>query len=347
MIGNLKTVSLIIFTTILFTGHLFGQNLVRKELTLAIDSASIQIGNRLPDSQILPLIEGIRKKSFKHRLTFEYATSYLLESDQYFLNSNWDAAIKASEKALEIATKIAKSNQKIEIQVKALNTIGSVYSYQGDFAEGLSMRIKALQISDTENCSKKEMGNLLSWIADDYRHLNQQDKAVEYLKKTKEYLPSMSNEGVIDYYYSYCQSLAALGKDTEARKKLTELDDFILASTTFTEYDKNVANIQSSKLHGEFAMKDKNFAKAITHYQRYLHYSNLLKNDGHIAIAMNKLAKAYQFLGNKEKAIQYFKQSYDACLKDGSLDYGFKNANSIASIYAENNDYKNAYRYSQ
>lgn len=347
MIGNLKTFSLTIFTAFLYTSFLVGQNPVRKELAVAIDSATVQIEKRIPNNQILPVIESLRKKAFKNHLAFEYATTYLLEFNQYFLNSDWKAALKASNMALEIGNTMARSDQKIEIQVKALNSIGYVYSYQGNFAEGLLIRLKALQISDKGNCSKRELGNLLSWIADDYRHLNQYNKAIEYLNKAKEYLPSMSNEGVVDYYYTYCQSLAALSKNSEAKEKLAQLDAFILEATTFNEYDKNVANLQSKKLHGEFAMKEKKFKDAITYYQRYLNYSILLKNEGHIAIALNKIGSSYQFSGEKQKALDYFKQSYDACLKDGSIDYAFKNANSIASIYAENKNYKNAYHYSQ
>lgn len=347
MIDHLKAVFYLFFILFLPSGIMFGQNSIQKELAATIDSATVQIENRLPDSQVLPMIEAIRKKASDQNLYFEYATSYLLESNHHFLNSNWEAAIKTAEKAFEASKKISNPNQKTEIQVKALNSIGYVYSYQGDFAEGLSVRLKALQIAEKGNCSKKDMGNLLSWIADDYRHLDQHDKAIDYLKKTSEYLPNMANEGVVDYYYTYCQSLTALGKDEEAREKLAELDAFISANTTFTEYDKNVAYLQSSKLHGEFALKDKNYSEAITHYQKYLHHSNLLKSDGHIAIALNKIARAYQFSGNNIQALDYFKQSYAACLKDGSIDYAFKNANSIASIYAENNDFKNAYKYSQ
>jgi len=347
MIAKSKTVFLLIFTAFLYCGFIFGQNQVQKELAIAIDSVTVQIEKRLPDSQILPLIKGIRKKASDQKLYFEYATTYLLESNQHFLNSNWEAATKTAEKALEIGNKMAKSDQKTEIQVKALNSIGYVLSYQGDFAEGLSVRLKALQISDSGKYNRKDMGDLLSWIADDYRHLDQHDKAIEYLNKTSEYLPQMTNEGVVDYYYTYCQSLAAQNKGTEAREKLAELDAFIISSKTFTEYDKNVAFLQSTKLHGEFAIKDEKFDEAILYYQKYFHYSKLLKNNEHIAIAMNKLARAYQFSGNKKQALHYFKLSYDACLKGGSVDYAFKNANSLASIYAENMDFKNAYQFSQ
>jgi signal transduction histidine kinase len=347
MIDYLKAFFSLFFIIFLPSGIVFGQTSAQKELATAIDSATFQIENRLPDSQVLPMVESIRKKASDHNLYFEYATSYLLESNQHFLNSNWEDAIKAAEKALDASKKIVNPNQKTEVKVKALNSIGYVYSYQGDFAEGLSVRLKALQIAEKGHCSKKDMGNLLSWIADDYRHLDQHDKAIDYLEKTSDFLPDMANEGVIDYYYTFCQSLTALGKDEEARQQLAELDAFIVANTTFTAYDKNVANLQSSKLHGEFALKDKNYTEAITYYQKYLHHSNLLKSDGHIAVALNKIARAYQSSGDTKQALNYFKQSYDACLKDGSIDYAFKNANSIASIYAENNDFKNAFEYSQ
>lgn len=347
MIGNLKIFSAILFIAVLNAGILFGQNKIQKELLLAIDSATVQIERRVPNNEIIPILEGIRKKALENHLLFEYATTYLLDSNQHFLSSDWKTAIEASEKALEIGNKMPKSSQKTEIQVKALNSIGYVYSFQGNFAEGLSIRLKALQIADKGKCSKKEMGNLHSWIADDYRHLNQHDKAIEYLKKTEQYLPSMTNENVVDYYYTYCQSLSALGNISKAREKLAGLDAFISASKTFTEYDKNTAYLQSTKLHGEFAMKAKKFGEAISYYQKYLNHATILGSDVHIDIAQNKIALAYKFSGNKKQALHYFKLSYDSSLKDGSLDYAFKNANSLATLYAENEAYENAYRFSQ
>lgn len=344
---SLKSIYIRLLFIFLFTTKLFGQPSVQQELAVAIDSATIQIEKRLPGIHILPVIENIRKKAIAHQLYFEYANSYLLESNYYFLNSKWEPSIEAAKKALEAGKKIKNQNKKAEIHVKALNSIGYVYSYQGDFAEALSIRLKALKIADTGNFNKKEMGNLLSWIADDYRHLNQQDKAVEYLEKTNAYLSFMSNESVVDYYYTFCQSLVALGKNSAAKDKLSELDQFIASNKTLSDYDKNVAYLQSTKLHGEFAMQDKNYNEAISYYQRYLYHSEILKSDVHIAIALHKIARAYQFSGQGQKALHYFKSSFDTCMKDGSIDYAFKNANSIASIYADNNDYKNAYFYSQ
>lgn len=347
MIGNLKTVFFILSTVLFCNSFVCAQNALQKKISHSLDSIAVQIEKRLANIKIIPVIETIRKQAIQNQLHYEHASTYLLESNQHFLNGDWKSALKSSENALKIAKKLPKSDQKTEIIVKCLNSIGYVYSYQGNFAEGLSKRLSALEIAEKGSCSNKEMGNLLSWIADDYRHLDQHDKAIEYLKKVKKYLPYMTNESVVDYYYTLCQSLAALNKYTEAKKKLYELDAFILESKKLTAYDKNVANLQSSKLHGEFAMKEKKYDDAITYYKNYYKYSNLMKSEVHIAIALNKIAKAYLLFGNKQQALYYFKLSYDSCMKDGSIDYAFKNANSIASLYAEKMDFKNAYQYSQ
>lgn len=347
MVASLKSICFQLFVVFFIPLKLLGQKSVQEELTLSIDSVTVLIENRFPKNQILPEVNAIRTKAITHQFYFEYANSFLLESNYYFLNSEWEPSIEAAKKSIEAAKKIKNQNQKTEIEVKAFNSIGYVYSYQGDFAEALSIRLKALQIADKENFNKKVMGNLLSWIADDYRHLNQHDKAVEYLEKTNAYLSFMSNESVIDYYYTFCQSLVALGKNDMARAKLSELDQFIVSNKTFSSYDKNVAYLQSTKLHGEFDIQDKNYENAIGYYQRYLSHSEILQSDVHIAIALNKIAKAYQFSGQDQKALQYFKLSFETCMKDGSVDYAFKNANSIASIFANNNDFKNAYLYSQ
>lgn len=346
MLKNWILVLLVFFTGI-YSVCLTAQNTFQQALSKSIDSTTVLIEKRLTDAEILPVIQTIREKAQSHQLIYEYATTYLLESNHHFLNSHWDAAIKASEKAFEIGETMAEGIQKTEILVKALNSIGYVYSFQGDFAEGLSLRLRALQIADAGFCSNLDMGNLLMWIADDYRHLYQYDKAIEYLNKTEPYLQYMTNESVVDYYYVFCQSLAAVGNYNEAKVQLDNLDAFISNNSNLTDYDRNIGYLQSSKLQGEFAMNDKDYNLAIEEYNKYLHHSEILKSDVHIAIAFNKIARAYQLLDNNEQALNYFKLSYEACLKDGSIDYAFKNANAIANLYAKNKDFANAYKYSQ
>ncbi|WP_334113892.1 tetratricopeptide repeat-containing sensor histidine kinase [Paucihalobacter sp.] len=346
MVKNWFSVVLVLFMG-LCSALLSAQNTVQQALSKSIDSTTILIENRLTDAVVLPVIQAIREKAQTHQLIYEYASTYLIESNHHFLNSHWDAAINASQKAFEIGESMDDGIQKTEILVKALNSIGYVYSFQGDFAEGLSIRLRALEIADARTSSNLDMGNLLSWIADDYRHLYQYEKAIEYLNKTEPYLQYMTNESVVDYYYIYCQSLAALGNYSEAKTQLANLDTFIANNSTLTEYDRNIGYLQSTKLHGEFAMNDKDYNLAIEQYNKYLHHSEILKSDVHIAIAFNKIARAYQLLDNNEQALKHFKLSYDACLKDGSLDYAYKNANAIANLYAENKDFANAFSYSQ
>ncbi len=346
MVKNWFSVVLVLFMG-LCSALLSAQNTVQQALSKSIDSTTILIENRLTDAVVLPVIQAIREKAQTHQLIYEYASTYLIESNHHFLNSHWDAAINASQKAFEIGESMDDGIQKTEILVKALNSIGYVYSFQGDFAEGLSIRLRALEIADARTSSNLDMGNLLSWIADDYRHLYQYEKAIEYLNKTEPYLQYMTNESVVDYYYIYCQSLAALGNYSEAKTQLANLDAFIANNSTLTEYDRNIGYLQSTKLHGEFAMNDKDYNLAIEQYNKYLHHSEILKSDVHIAIAFNKIARAYQLLDNNEQALKHFKLSYDACLKDGSLDYAYKNANAIANLYAENKDFANAFSYSQ
>ncbi len=346
MVTNWFSVVLVLFMG-LCSALLSAQNTVQQALSKSIDSTTILIENRLTDAVVLPVIQAIREKAQTHQLIYEYASTYLIESNHHFLNSHWDAAINASQKAFEIGESMDDGIQKTEILVKALNSIGYVYSFQGDFAEGLSIRLRALEIADARTSSNLDMGNLLSWIADDYRHLYQYDKAIEYLNKTEPYLQYMTNESVVDYYYIYCQSLAALGNYSEAKTQLANLDTFIANNSTLTEYDRNIGYLQSTKLHGEFAMNDKDYNLAIEQYNKYLHHSEILKSDVHIAIAFNKIARAYQLLDNNEQALKHFKLSYEACLKDGSLDYAYKNANAIAYLYAENKDFVNAFSYSQ
>ena len=319
----------------------------QNQLNNSLDSISEVIVSVQPDSIILPTLENLQSKLLSNQLEYEYAKSYQLQFDHFFYNSNWEAAIKAAETMLELGKNLPILKEQTEVQVKALNNIGYVYSYQGDFSEALASRLKALEIADNGESSRKDMGNLLSWIADDYRHLYQYGKAVEYLELCRPYLASMSNESVVDFYYTYCQSLVGLDKRDEAEELLSELDEFIDNGSSFTEYEKYVGYLQATKLHGEFNLANARYQDAIAYYNQYLHYSKLLKSNVHIAIAMNKIANTYRKMGDNENALMYYKRSYDNCIKDGSVDYAFKNANAIADIYSKKNIFDEAFKYSQ
>lgn len=344
-----KPHALVIAITIvlLFQTIVIGQSQVQNQISKSLDSLSDVVETVQPDSIILPTLEKFRERALSHQFKYEQANSYILEFDHHFYNNHWEAAIKAAETALALGKKLPDLKQKTEVQVKALNSIGYVYSYQGDFSEALAMRLKALEIADNGELDPKNMGNLLSWIADDYRHLHQYGKAVEYLVKCRPYLPAMGKESTVDFYYIYCQSLVGLGQRDKAKQMLAELDDFIETGETFTEYEKHVGHLQATKLHGEFNLAEGNFQDAISYYNQYLQYSELLENDVHMAIALNKIANTYRKMGDHDHALEYYKRSYDQCIKDGSVDYAFKNANQIANIYAEKQEFEDAFQYSQ
>ena len=338
----------LVFAITLFSQPMaVAQKQAQDALSKSLDSISDAIESIQPDSIILPTLEKFRNKASSNQLNYEYANSYLLEFDHYFYNGQWEAAIKAAETALILGKDLPDLKQKTEVQVNALNCIGYVYSYEGDFSEALNMRLKALEIADNGVCTRKDMGNLLSWIADDYRHLYQYAKAVEYLEKCRSYLSSMDHESVVDFYYTYCQSLVGLDQQVQARNMLAELDNFISTEDSLTDNEKNVGYLQSTKLHGEFNLADGNYQDAVSDYKHYLHYSELMENEVHIAIALNKIANTYLKMGNNDEALDYYKRSYQKCLEDGSVDYAFKNANSIADIYAQKHEFDSAFNYSK
>lgn len=339
--------ALLLLICVMTHNSLQAQQKEKPTLKKITDSITNLLETRKSDDKVLPLIFKLKEEAKQNKLPYEFANAFLLESNFYFLTSEWAPAIKAAKEALEASKKIQNTSEKIEIEVKALNSIGYVYSYQGDFAEALSTRLKALEIADKGPCKNETMGDLLSWIADDYRHLYQYDKAIQYLERSRKYLPEMDVEANVDFYYTYCQSLAGLNRLGDAKKMLQELDDYIKNSKNLSEYDANTAYLQATKLHGEYALADKNYDKAIHYYNKYLYYSKELKNKVHIAIAYNKIAGTYEKKGDSNKALEYFKLSYNQCIDDGSIDYAFKNANAIAKIYADNKDFQNAFLYSQ
>lgn len=263
----------------------------------------------------------------------------------YFDITNWEHSIQAFQRALSYAGQIADRQEQHDLMFDGWVNLAEVYNYIGDYVTALDYRLQALHLIDSISIDDDKYTNAYLSVANDFRHLNQRGKAIEYLEKVGPHLDKAKPSTKLDFYYEYYQNLLLDGQLKESQALLARFDSGV-ANFNLTPAEIPEFSGMSHKLHGQYALNySKDFSAALMHFNKYLLYSEQMGNKTHIAIAYNKIGIAYDSLKNYPQAIQAFKVSYDICMKEKIIDYGYKSAYELSLIYEKLNDFPNAYRY--
>lgn len=263
----------------------------------------------------------------------------------YFDVTEWEHSIQAFQRALSYAGKIADRQEQHDLMFDGWVNLAEVYNYIGDYVTALDYRLQALHLIDSISTDDDKYTGAYVSVANDFRHLNQRSKAIEYLEKVGPHLDQAKPSTKLDFYYEYYQNLLLDGQLKKSEALLARFDSgvahFNLTPAQIPEFSG-----MSHKLHGQYALNySKDFPAALMHFKKYLLYSEQMGNRTHIAIAYNKIGIAYDSLRQYPEAIQAFKESYDICMKDKIIDYGYKSAYELSLIYEKMKDFPNAYRY--
>ncbi len=298
------------------------------------------------DSISLYWIAQAEKKASQIDYPYGIGKAHILRGDYYFENSAWNNSIQSYKAALETAVRIPIANDKNEVRFNGLNNLAEVYNYNGDYVTALDHRLKALALVDSIDADASKKTSAYVSVANDFRHLNQRTKAIEYLDKAKQILTNANDHLKLDFYYEYYQNLLLNDQVTESLKLLAKFDSGV-STFNLTAAQKLEFSGIGHKLHGQYELNyTRNFPAAVFHFQQYHSYSMKLGNKTHIAIALNKLGIAYDSSKQYQQAIAAFRESYDICMKENVIDYGYKSAQELSMIYDLMGDHLNAYRFS-
>jgi signal transduction histidine kinase/Flp pilus assembly protein TadD len=305
------------------------------------------INNKIYDASCLTWAEQAEKKSIAIKDFHGICKANQLKGIYYFNRSGWNESILAYETVLVNAKNLTDSRFRNQMNFKSLVGLAEVYNYMGDYVSALDYRLKGLKLIDSIQADASEHTSVYVSIANDFRHLNQRSKAIEYLEKAIEYIQDASDNIKLDYYYEYYQDLLLNEQLQESEKMLARYDSGVKYFALTPAQRLESAGI-GHKLHGQYQLYHSgNFNKAVSEFKKYLDHSIELDNKTHIAIAYNKLGIAYDSLRQFNKAIEMYRHSFDICVAENIIDYGYKSAFSLAGNYEMTGDFKNAYHYSK
>ena len=298
------------------------------------------------DSASLYWIGQAEKKSGQIDYSYGIGKAHILRGDYFFENSGWNNSIQSYRSALETANRIANPHDRNEVRFNGLNNLAEVYNYNGDYVTALDQRLKALALVDSIDADASKKTSAYVSVANDFRHLNQRTKAIEYLDKAKPFLNNANDNLKLDFYYEYYQNLLLNDQVSESQKLLATYDSGVSTFNLTPAQKLEFAGI-GHKLHGQYELNyTRNFPASVFHFRQYHDYSLKMGNRTHVAIALNKLGIAYDSAKQYQQAIAAFKESYDICMKENIIDYGYKSAQELSMIYDHLGDHQNAYRFS-
>lgn len=322
-----------------------GNNLKKVQQILAF--SEYLINNKAIDHECLELLSEAERLSVSAAFPYGIGKSNLLKGDYFFNNSQWEKSIESYESSIQSAKQVKDVKQSNELLFKGLLNLAEVYNYNGDYVTALDHRLKALALVDSIDADADNKIKAYISVSNDFRHLNQRTKAIEYLEKAKPYLEDARDNYKLDYYYEYYQNLLLNGQVEESKVVLAIVDSGV-SHFNLTALQKLEFSGMAHKLHGFFELNyNRNYAGAVAHFSKYLEYSRLQHNQTHIAIALNKMGIAFDSLKQYQHAISAFKESYEICMKEKIIDYGYKSAYELSLIYKKLGDFKNAYTYSE
>ena len=317
-----------------------------ERVNMMLDLASHLADENLYDSTCLYWANTAEKNADALNENYLVARAKELKARYYFNKSAWDESIREYEASRSLADKIPVLPQRNEIVFKSLIGIAEVYNYMGDYVTALDYRLKGLKLIDSVPINVNERVSAYISVANDFRHLNQRTKALEYLNQVKDEVAGAAGNYQLDYFYEYYQDLLLNDQVEEAKKMLKRYDSgvahFKLSAAQRLEFSGN-----AQKLHGQYELYHaKNFKAALAHFKNYLNYSQQLDNQTHIAIAYNKIGITCDSLKDYTAAIDAFKRSFDICMQEQVIDYAYKSAQHLSTLYERTGDFSNAYRYS-
>ena len=317
-----------------------------ERVNMMLDLASHLADENLYDSTCLYWANTAEKNADALNENYLVARAKELKARYYFNKSAWDESIREYEASRSLADKIPVLPQRNEIVFKSLIGIAEVYNYMGDYVTALDYRLKGLKLIDSVPINVNERVSAYISVANDFRHLNQRTKALEYLNQVKDEVAGAAGNYQLDYFYEYYQDFLLNDQVEEAKKMLKRYDSgvahFKLSAAQRLEFSGN-----AQKLHGQYELYHaKYFKAALAHFKNYLNYSQQLDNQTHIAIAYNKIGITCDSLKDYTAAIDAFKRSFDICMQEQVIDYAYKSAQHLSTLYERTGDFSNAYRYS-
>jgi signal transduction histidine kinase/Tfp pilus assembly protein PilF len=235
-----------------------------------------------------------------------------------------------------LALQMAKNQQYVIGEVRALNNMTKGYYVKGSYDSCLAFSDKALLLSKTVKDSLG-MGVATSNIGLVYLGHEEFDRAIVQFKRALDILT------VVNDSLQIAKNLFDLGICYDEIHDVKKAEQFLtkaIATDPSTE-DHHITAMAFNRL-GKTEYHAKNYGKAIDYYIKVLNYSEY-QDKWETSFACQGLAEVFYAQGQFDKAVTYAKKAFDAA-KEMNAKWDAEQALAVlAKSQAAFGDYKNAY----
>ena len=253
----------------------------------------------------------------------------------YNYTSNLDKSIEYYNKSLEIELKL---NNKEGI-ASEYHGLGNVYKDKGDYAKSMEYMFKALSIRE-ELGDKKQVSTLYMSIGSLYYSLQNFDLALSYFNKVYSIILQTDDKS----------SLAdVLGNMGVLYMEKREIDSALMKYEESVEVSKQIGDDYSlamgySNIASIYYFKT-DFKSAIEYNQKCIELREKVEDIEGVIHSLSNFGDIYTKLNQYDKAIEYTQKAVNIAIEKKLFISAQYCEGQISALYADINDFKNAYKH--
>lgn len=253
----------------------------------------------------------------------------------YRNKGNYALALDYQHKTLEINEKI-QNQQGIAI---AYTNIGTIYYSQGDLAKALSYYLKALKIHESVG-EKLELASSYNNIGLIYRDQKNYEEALDYYRRAVEFQKEISDKkGIANSYINIGNILAEQGKDTLATA------NFFKARHIYEELGDQQGIASALTNIGTIHQEQKNYQLAQEKYFEALTLLRKIGYQSGITLTLNAIAETFLSMEQYALSVKYAQESLDVAQDIEAPNYLKSATKTLYKAYEQLGDYEKAFHY--
>ena len=269
--------------------------------------------------------------------------SFYIELYIYYNSKNSDSSLYYAKKGYEVSEKI----NYIDGKIISMTNIGSVYFFNGDFANALKHFITSNDLTEIyieknglDNFSMKQRSKNLNNIALIYLNQGIYDKAEDYLLQSLELDLKLKDQIAIANCYNN------LGAIKENQNKYDEALVYYSKSLHIKLTENDSIEIPSTLINiGVIKMNNDAFFEADTCFQQAINYSKKTNNLKDLSLAYLNLGDLYYLQNKFTRSIAFYTKAVSICENQNYIDFLSYTYQSIAMSYEKLNKYEDAHNY--
>jgi serine phosphatase RsbU (regulator of sigma subunit) len=230
----------------------------------------------------------------------------------------------------------AKEKKQKKYMADALNTQGTSFYIQGDYAQAIDYYTKSLKIRE-EIGNKIGIANSLNNIGLIYKEQGDYAKAINYNTKSLKIQEEIGNKKGI------ANSLNNIGLIYHYQVDYAQAIDYYTKSLQLQEEIGNKIGIAISLNNiGGIYQEQGDYAKAIDYYSKSLKIQEEIGDKLGISISLNNIGLIYQEQGNYAQATSYSSRALNIAQETGAAIETKVAANALWSSYKQTGNFKDA-----